>query len=77
MANEGVTKAVVVTAPASSAVQNSSALKLALYNADGTVASTFKKQPAIANSAAVDIAGVNTKINEILAALRAAGVIAT
>lgn len=32
---------------------------------------------AVADSAAVDIAGVNTKINELLASLRAAGIIAS
>lgn len=35
-----------------------------------------RKGAAVANSTATDIAGVNAKINELLASLRAAGIIA-
>lgn len=41
-----------------------------------TLAGSVKQSAAEANSAAADIAGVNTKINSLLAKMRTAGIIA-
>jgi hypothetical protein len=75
MANEGVTKAIVVTAPVNSATKHGSTLRLALQNSDGTVASTIKKQPAQADTTAADLAALKVDFNALLLKLRNAGIL--
>lgn len=77
MANEGVTKAILVEAPVNSAAKNGSTLRLALQNADGSVASTIIQQPAQADTTAADLAALKVDFNALLAKLRAANVLAS
>lgn len=74
MANEAVTRAVVV---ASNPTKSESApIQIALYNADGTKASTVKTAAAQADTTAADLAALKVDFNALLAKLRTAGVIA-
>lgn len=77
MGNIGVTKAVVVPVPASSAALNGSVLQLGLMNPDGSAASVITKQPAQADTTAADLAALKVDFNALLAKLRAAGILAT
>lgn len=54
---------------------NANSMNLVLVNADGTAASTIKKQAAQSDSVATTAAGIVTDFNLLLAKLRLAGVI--
>lgn len=73
MGNASVTRmAVVATNPPTN---NNAIQQVALYNADGTRASTIKKQAAQADTVAADLAALKVDFNALLAKLRLAGVI--
>lgn len=73
MGNQMPMKAVVVSSAGAHPNQNS--VQLALTNADGTPASTVKKQAAQVDSVAADVATLKTDFNALLAKLRAAGIL--
>lgn len=75
MSNARVRQTIVV--PTATMTNTQTAGKVALFNPDGSVASTVKKQAAQANSTATDVAGVVTDLNALLVKLRAAGVISS
>ncbi len=72
MPNQQSQQATIVTG--TTRRQNQQSIQLALFNADGSPASTVKTQAAPATAAAADIAGVNTYLNALVAKLKTAGV---
>lgn len=64
-----------VVTPSTNLDNNSTSVQIALVNADGTTASTIKKQAAQADTVAADLAALKVDFNALLAKLRLAGVI--
>lgn len=73
MSQARLTKAVVN--PGAVVDNNTTPIQLVLFNADGTAASTIKKQAAQVDSVAADLTAMKVDFNALLAKLRAAGVI--
>jgi hypothetical protein len=69
------TERAVVVASGTGIDVNQLGTQIALYNSDGTVASTVKKQAAQADSTATDVPGLKTDFNALLAKLRSAGIL--